>query len=150
MAPHGLHHGVAVHTGGKPRPYADDHRRVGDGRTQVPLGQDGVYLRIRPQRLTAPALRVGQNRDDLLCQKALRLRRIGGQHGGNALYLRPAQHDSLGKAHRPPDGGGRGQVRHHHLHMAAVQPQGDAGGNIPRAADQNSHATAPYLFDTNV
>ena len=95
MAAHGLHHRMAVRPGGEPRPYADDHRRVGDARTQIPLGEDGVHHRVGVQRLAARTIRVCQHRDDPLRQQHLRLRRVRRPHRRYVLHHRFPKHDGL-------------------------------------------------------
>ena len=145
VAPHGLHHRVTVRPGGEARPYAHYHRCVGDGRAQIPLGQDGVHLRVGPQGIAAPAFRIGQHRDDALRQQRFRLRRVRRPYRRHVLHRLLPVDDGLGEGHRPPDGGGRGQVGHHDLHMAAEQPQGDAGGDIPRASYQHAHKKTSFF-----
>ena len=140
VAAHGLHYRVAVLSGGEAGPDAYHHGGVGDAGAQIALGQYGVHQGIRVQLLTAQALRVGEDGYRTLRQQGQRLRRAVGADGPHALHCCLTVGDGRGEAHRPPYGGGAGQVGHDHLYPGAVQPQSDAGGNVACAAYQNKHS----------
>ena len=142
VAPHGLHHGVAVLPRREARTDAHDNRRIVHFRAQVALGQNGVHQGIRPQAGAAGAVRVRQHRDQPLGQQGLRLVRGFRPAGGDVLHRHLPQDNGLGKAHRPADGRGGGQVGHDHLHPGPVQAQGDAGGDVPGAANENFHKSS--------
>ena len=139
MAPHGLHHGVAVLPRREAGSDADNNRRIVYFRAQVALGQDGVHQGVGPQLGAAGTVRVRQHRDQAPAQQALRLLDAVRPTGGHILHRHLPQQDSLGKADRAADGSGSGQVSHDHLHPGPVQPQGNAGGDIPGAANENLH-----------
>ena len=139
------HYRVAVLSGGEAGPDAYHHGGVGDAGAQIALVQYGVHQGIRVQLLTAQALRVGEDGYRTLRQQGQRLRRTVGADGPHILYHRFAVGDGGGEAHRPPYGGGAGQVGHDHLHPGAVQPQSDAGGNVACAAYQNQHSITSYF-----
>ena len=145
MAAHGLHYRVAVLSGGEAGPDAYHHGGVGDAGAQIALGQYGVHQGIRVQLLTAQALRVGEDGYRTLRQQGQRLRRAVGADGPHALHGCLTVGDGGGEAHRPPYGGGAGQVGHDHLYPGAVQPQSDAGGNVACAAYQNKHSITSYF-----
>ena len=144
VAAHGLHHRVAVHPGGEARADTHHHRRVGDMCPQILLGQNSVHQRTGVQRRETCQLRIGQHRHDALRQQGQRLFRRLRAGGMDALHHRLAVGDGRGKAHGAADGRGLGQVGHDHLHSAAVQPQGDAGGDVPRAAYQDQHSPSSF------
>ena len=141
VTPHGLHHRVAVHAGGKARAHTHHHWCVSDLGAQVLLGQNGVHHRIRLEYGNAAALRVRQHRDDALFQQLRRLLRPLRPAGLHALHFRLPVDHGLGKTHRPPDSGGRRDVRHHHLHPRPPQPQGNPGGDVSRAPNHDQHGT---------
>ena len=61
VPPHGLHHAVAVHPGGEAGPQGQHHRRVGNGRAQVALGQDGVHHPAKGQLHQNGRLRIAEH-----------------------------------------------------------------------------------------
>ena len=61
VAAHGLHHGVAVLSGGEAGADAHDHRCVGHAGAQIALGQDRIHQRVGMQLMQTGQLRVGQH-----------------------------------------------------------------------------------------
>ena len=120
---------------------ADDDGRVADPHAEVALGENRVDERIRPQRFAAGACRIGEHGDLPRRENFLRLRGRCRRARRHVLDRGRAQHKRLREADRAADGRGLFEVGHHHVQPRAVQPQGDAGGEIPRAANQNSHAS---------
>ena len=135
VAPHGLHHRVAVHTSGKAGPHRHHHGCVLYPGAQIALGQDGIHQCIRLQNAPAAALRVRQHRQHTLFQQRLRLLGRLDAAGCQILHLGLSQSDGLGEADRAPDGCGMCQVRHDHLDAGAPKAQGNAAGNVSSASD---------------
>ena len=61
-------------------------------------------------------------------------------------YSRFAVDNGLGKADRSADGGRCRQVGHDHLQSGTVQPQGNACGQISRAANQYQHGHPSFAM----
>ena len=145
MAPHGFHGGVAVHPGGEAGTGGHYHRRVGDCGAQVALGQDGVHHPGGVQLPDARAFRVCQHGYLPTLRQGKGFLRTAGQHGFHILHRAAAVPDGLGKADGAADRGGLGQVRQDQAVPGPVEPQGDAGGNVSGASDDDQHSITPLM-----
>ena len=146
MAPHSLHNGMAVHARGESGPYTDDHRRVGNFRPQVLLRQDGVHHCVRLQCRDAGPLRVRQHRDTPGFQNVQRRFRRRRLLRGHILHDSLPVNNGLGKANRPPDGGGPLDIGHDHPDMGPPKPQGNAGGQITGSPNHYEHVKYSLLW----
>ena len=136
VAPHGLHHCVAVHPRRKPRPQGDHRRRILDAGAQVPLGQNGIHQHLGLDKGPASRLGVYEYRDLPRRPGGQGVRLPLGKAASHILHHSRALEDGRAKAYRPADGRGLCQIRHGHQVTRPVQPQGDPAGQIPRPLDQ--------------
>ena len=146
MASLGLDGGVTVARGSEPGPHANDHGSHVDAGAEVALGEDGVHEHGGREVGDAGGLGVNQDGHLTACDDGERLGNVVRQASANALNLAGAQADGLGEAHRAPDGGGSRQVAHDHLAPRAIKPEGDAGGDVPGAANLYEHGLSPSFW----
>ena len=142
VAPHGLHHRMAVHPGGEAGARGHHYGGHVDGCAQVPLGQDGIHHRVGHQRVDTGPGGVHQHGDHPLGQDVRHLLQVRPA-GRDALHHRLPQAHCLGEADRAADGGGAGRFTDDHLHACPVQAQGDAGGDVAAASDHDKHVHSP-------
>ena len=114
VAPHGLHHAMAVRPGRKTRPQGQHHGSVGNAGAGVALGQDGVHQRVKGQRVQNFRRRIGQHRDLPRRQNASGLLRPGRTAGGDSLHGAGPVINALAERHAPPHGGRLLQIGHDH------------------------------------
>ena len=143
MAPHGLHHGVAVRPGGKSWAHTDDHRGIGDPGSQIALGKNGIHHSIRGKLGDTEPFRIRQHRQKTGIQQFQRLGGsvcpLGGDIFDGIAALRNGRAEGYGAA----DGQGTGQVGHDHPDPAVVQPQGNPAGQISGTPNDYKHEKTP-------
>ena len=123
----------------KARPDRHNDRRIRDARAQIFLCQNRVHKGVRLQFTHAVCLRVCEHRDPSALRERFRLSGVLREYRLHALDRRGAVADSLGKAHRPPDGRWLRQVGHDDFYARAKKPECDSCCNIARTADNDQH-----------
>ena len=73
-----------------------------------------------------------------------------GQASGDALHLHLPQTDGLGEADGAPHRGGVWQIGEHQTNPGAIQAQGNARCNVPRAANNNQHVFLSFVIYSSI
>ena len=145
VAPHGLHHGVAVLSRREARTDAHDNRRIVHFRAQVALGQNRVDHSRGFKLIEHLGLRVHHHGDIPRLGNLERLSRRLRQAGANALDLDLAQANGLAKTDCATDARGNRDIGHDDRHAGAHQTGSDTRGDIAGAANINEHSRGTSL-----
>lgn len=144
-----LHTEVAIHTGGKAGADAHHQRRISDFCSDIFLGNDGIHQHSRFQLFGLFIFGVNENGDLPFPDDAAGIRSIFGQAGRDPCHRCGAIVHRTGKGHRAAHRGGLFDIGADDLEPAAVQPAGNAGGEIPRAFNGDQHILSSYRFQTS-
>ena len=150
MPPVGFDDAVDIFAHGEAGPHTDDERRVGDADADVPFGERGFNDDFGAEAGDADALRIDHDRDAAGVPERGDFFGPGSEGRRNAFHRAKALIDGFGKGHPAPYGHRMRRFQNDQAPEAGtVEPERDARGDVPAAAEKNGellvlvHAATP-------